>query len=113
MHYMTVAECRVSQGKMQDFVAQVQLWEQEARASDNSPEFHGVYLHEADPSRVLIVTQFASREEAEAFAESGLADRFRERLLTCTESEPGAAYGFDLFYASLADGSRVVFGEDG
>ena len=113
MHYMTVAECRISPGKMQEFVAQVQHWEQEARSSDSSPEFHGVYLHEADPSRVLIVTQFASRNEAEAFAASGIADGLRERLLSCTDAPPSAVDGYDLFYASLPDGSRVVFGQDG
>ena len=113
MHYMTVTECRITLGRMQDFVAQVQQWEQDAQASANAPEFHGVYLQEADPSRVLLVTQFGSREAAEAFAASGLAERFRDRVLTCTDTPPGEPEGFDLFYASLADGSRVIFGQDG
>jgi hypothetical protein len=42
-----------------------------------------------------------------------MADRFRERVMTCTDAPPTVADGFDLFYASLADGSRVVFGQDG
>ncbi len=113
MHYMTVTECRVSLGRMQDFVSQVQQWEQDAWASSQAPEFHGVYLQEADPSRVLLVTQFTSREAAEAFAASGLTARFRERVVNCTETPPSEPEGFDLFYASLADGSRVVFGQDG
>ena len=113
MHYLTVIECRVTMGRMQDFIAQVQHWEQDALATDDPPEFHGVYLHEADPSRILVVTQFTTRESAEAFAASGLAERFRERVMSYTDAPPTATEGYDLFYASLADGSRVVFGEDG
>lgn len=113
MHFMTVTECRIAPGRMQDFVALVQHWEQEARESEFAPEFHGVYLQEADPSRVLVITQFASRESAEAFSRTGLAETFREQVMTCSETPPGEVEGFDLFYATLADGSRVVFGEDG
>ena len=113
MHFMTVTECRIAPGRMQDFVALVQQWEQDARESEFAPEFHGVYLQESDPSRVLVITQFASRESAERFSRTGLAEMFRERVMTCTVSPPDAIEGFDLFYATLADGSRVVFGEDG
>ena len=113
MHHMTVTECRIPLARMQEFVAQVQQWEQDARASEHGPEFHGVYLQDSDPSRVILVTQFASRESAEAFAASGLSERFRERVASYTDIHTGAVEGFDLFYASLADGSRVVFGQDG
>lgn len=100
-------------GRMQDFVARVQHWEQDAIASDHGPEFHGVYLFDADPSRVLVVTQFASRTDADAFAETGMPEQFRQSIATCTDVPPEESEGFDLFYATLADGSRVVFGEDG
>ena len=110
---MTVTECRVSHGRMQDFVAQVQQWEHDARASDASPEFHGVYLQETDPSRVLLVTQFASRSSATAFEATGLAAQFRQRIMAYIDAPPTETGGFDLFYASLADGTRIVFGQDG
>ncbi len=113
MHYMTVTECRVSHGRMQDFVAQVQQWEQDARASADAPEFHGVYLQETDPARALIVTQFATRAAAQAFRASGSADTLRSRILPMVDDPPQESEGFDLFYASLADGTRVVFGQDG
>lgn len=113
MHHMTVTECRVQLGRMQDFVAQVQQWEQDAKASEHGPEFHGVYLQDSDPSRVVVVTQFATRHAAEAFTASGMLEQFRERVSNCTEVPPGEAESFNLFYATLADGSRVVFGQDG
>jgi heme-degrading monooxygenase HmoA len=113
MHYLTVTECRVTMGKMQDFIAQVQHWEEDALAAPDSPEFHGVYLHEVDPSRVLVVTQFKTRESATAFVGSGLAEQFRERIMSCTDTPPTVSEGYDLFYAALADGTRVIFGEDG
>jgi hypothetical protein len=113
MHYLTVTECRVTMGRMQDFIAQVQHWEEDALAAADPPEFHGVYLHEVDPSRVLVVTQFKTRESARAFAGSGLAEEFRARIMACTDSPPTASEGYDLFYAALSDGTRVVFGEDG
>lgn len=97
---------------MQEFVAQVQQWEQDARSSEHAPEFHGVYLQESDPSRVLVITQFTSKDAAAAFAETGLPERFRARVEACTEVPPEQPDGFDLFYATLNDGSRVVFGED-
>lgn len=113
MHFMRVTECRIAPGRMQDFVATVQQWEQDARALESAPDFHGVYLQESDPSRVLIITQFPSRESAEEFSASGLDERFRERVMSCTETPPAEVEGFDLFYATVSDGSRVVFGEDG
>jgi len=113
MHHMTVTECRIPLGRMQDFVAQLQQWEHDARESEAGPEFHGVYLLETDPSRALVITQFTSREAAEAFNASGMPERFRERVMASTGIRPNEVEGFDLFYAILADGSRVVFGEDG
>ena len=113
MHFMTVTECRVSHGRMQEFVAQVQQWEQDARSSEAPPEFHGVYLQETDRARVLVVTQFASRAAADSFRASGSASSFRERILDYVDSPPEDTDGFDLFYASLADGTRIVFGQDG
>ncbi len=62
---------------------------------------------------MLVITQFASRESAQEFSRSGLAEMFRERVMTCSETPPDEPEGFDLFFATLADGSRVVFGEDG
>jgi heme-degrading monooxygenase HmoA len=109
---MTVLECRVSPGRMQEFVAQVQQWEQDARRLEHAPEFHGVYLLESDPSRVLVVTQFANKAAATAFSESGLPERFRARVEACTDVPPDEADGFDLFYAQLNDGTRIIFGED-
>ena len=44
---------------------------------------------------------------------SGLAEQFRDRVISYTDTPPTPTEGYDLFYASLADGSRVVFGEDG
>lgn len=113
MHHMTVLECRVAQGKMQEFVSRVQQWGQDARDHADGPEFHGVYLLESDPGRVLVITQFPSKARADAFAATGMPDRFRASISGCTATPPSELEGFDLFYAFLDDGSRIVFGEDG
>ncbi len=59
------------------------------------------------------MTQFRSRSDAKAFAATGMPDRFRAAISSCTETPPSELEGFDLFYAFLDDGTRIVFGEDG
>jgi quinol monooxygenase YgiN len=100
-------------GRMQDFISLVQQWEQDALAADAGLQFHGVYLHASDNGRVLVVSQFDSEEAAATFIETGLLERFHDEILTCTGSPPRAGEGWELFYAAAADGSRIVFGEEG
>jgi len=109
MRYLIVTECNVGQGRMQEFTTEVQKWEQDAMNSEHAPELHAVYLRSEDPSRVLIVTQFPSREEAEGF-ESHLTE-FKNLVLAPVTDEP-VMNGFDLFYAATPQGAEVVFGED-
>lgn len=112
MHFLTVTECRVPLGRMQEFAQMIQHWEQDALASPDGPEFHGVYLHSSDPGKVLIVTQYASREAANRFVATGLVQQFRDRVLACTMQVPTDVDGYDLFYSASRSGANVVFGED-
>jgi hypothetical protein len=112
MGYVMVTECRVPMERMQLFTQLVQQWEQDVLDTEDAPELHAVYLREEDPSQVLIVTQFASRDEAERFAASGRMEQFRQHVLRCTAEAPSAPDGYTLFYAAGRDGTRVVFGEE-
>ncbi len=111
MRYILSTQCRVPPGKMEGFLRDVQQWEEAALDSPHSPEYHAVYLRRSDPAAALIVTQFSSKEEADAFAATGLLARFHERVLACAveSSEPE---GYDLYYGAGSAGPRVVFGED-
>jgi hypothetical protein len=42
-----------------------------------------------------------------------MASSFRERIVAYLDGPPEESDRFDLFYASLADGTRIVFGQDG
>ncbi len=111
MRYILTTRCRVQPGRMEAFLRDVQQWEETALASPQAPEHHAVYLNRADPSHALIITQFDSKERADAFAATQLLDRFHERILSCVV-ESTDAEGYDLYYAAGAGGPRVVFGED-
>jgi len=94
-----------------EFVGAVQRWEEQAGAVDGAPEVHAVYLDSDDPAKVLIVTQFSSKRDAERFDESGLMERFQVELLRCTATPPNRST-YDLFYAAGPGERRVVFGQD-
>lgn len=111
MHYILTTRCRVQPGKMEAFLRDVQQWEEAAMGLAEAPEHHAVYLSRAEPSEALVITRFESKARADAFAETGLLERFHRQILTCavTTSE---AEGFDLYYAAGTGGPRVVFGKD-
>lgn len=111
MRYILSTQCRVPPDKMEDFLREVQQWEDAAMSSPHSPEYHAVYLRRSDPSAALIVTQFSNKDVADAFAGTGLLARFHERVLACAveSSEPD---GYDLYYGAGPAGPRVVFGQD-
>ncbi len=111
MHYLVVNECAVPMTMRQEFVGALQRWEQQAAAKDGSPDVHAVYLDTDDPAKVLIVTQFASKQEAELFNDTGLMDEFHAQLLRCTAAAPNQKT-YDLFYAAGPGTRRVVFGQD-
>lgn len=113
MRHMTILECSVPMGNMKEFVAEIQRAEDDARASGSGPEFHGMYVLDADPSRVLVLSQFSSRAAAVDFSTTGLPEQFRARVAPFTDEPPLEAKGFDLYYATLPDGDRVVFGQSG
>ncbi len=98
--------------RMQQFTALVQQWEQDALSAADGPKRHCVYLHNLDPSHVLVVTEFESREAAERFERSGLLTRLHDDVIACTGEVPLSSDGYDLYYAASADGRRTVFGED-
>ncbi len=110
MAYLLITECRVDQSRMQQFTSHVQQWEQDALKGDDSPNWHAVYLASDDPSRVVIVTQFESREHAEEFEAKGNLASFRSAVLRCVVDEP-SLQGYDLFYAATPAGPTVTFGE--
>ena len=111
MRYLTITECVVPMGMRQEFVGAVQRWERAAADAEGIPEIHAVYLDADDPAKVLIVTQFGSRQEADKFVATGLMQQFQQQLVDCTASVPNVS-SYDLFYAWGPDGTRVVFGED-
>jgi quinol monooxygenase YgiN len=111
MHYILSNECRVQTGKMEEFLRDVQQWEEAAMASPEAPEYHAVYLRRSDPSIALVITHFRSEEHAEAFADTGLLDNFHQRVMSCV-SETSSSNGYDLYYGAGPAGPRVVFGED-
>ncbi|MFQ5554645.1 MAG: hypothetical protein ACE5GC_04645, partial [Acidimicrobiia bacterium] len=67
MAYLLVTECRVPLGRMQDFAAQVQQWEQDAMQHPDAPRHHAVYLAAGEPARVLVLSEFSSRDAATSF----------------------------------------------
>ncbi len=111
MAYLVVSECRVSLARMQEFTAQVQHWEQDALRHPSAPRHHAVYLSAGDPARVLVISEFDSRDAATDFEEAGLLAAFRDAVLRCVAATPETAAGFDLFYAATPDGPAVTFGE--
>ena len=111
MHYILSNECRVQAGKMEEFLRDVQQWEEAAMASEQAPEYHAVYLRRSDPSIVLVLTHFRSKDHADAFAQTGLLDNFHQRVMTCL-SDTSDSHGYDLYYGTGSAGPRVVFGED-
>lgn len=111
MHYLVVTECRVPMPKRQEFVGAVQHWEEKAAAIEGAPEVHAVYLDSDDPGKVLIVTQFNSKQDAERFSDAGLMKDFHAELLRCTATPPSLRT-YDLFYATGPGKRRVIFGQD-
>lgn len=111
MRYLNVTQCRVPMARMQEFTTIVQKWEQEVVGQDGGPEFHAVYLNSVDPSRAMVITQFDSQAAAEAFAATGKLTEFQDSILACS-SEGQPSEGWDLFYATGADGTRIIFGQD-
>jgi hypothetical protein len=94
-----------------EFVGAVQRWEEQAGGVDGAPEVHAVYLSSDDPAKVMIVTQFSSKQDAERFADSGLLESFQSQLLRCA-AKPPSRNTYDLFYAAGPGERRVVFGQD-
>lgn len=111
MHYILSTQCRVKPGMMEDFLRDVQQWEETAMASTHAPEYHAVYLRRSDPSYALVVTQFMNKEQADGFGETGLLENFHERVMSCVVETPNAE-GYDLYYGIGPAGPRVVFGEE-
>lgn len=111
MQYLVVNECTVPMAMRQEFVGAVQRWEEQASAADGAPDVHAVYLDSDDPAKVLIITQFRSRADAERFDRTGLMEGFYAQLLRCTATGPSRTT-YDLFYANGPGERRVVFGED-
>ena len=97
--------------RRQEFVGAVQRWEERAAKEEGTPEVHAVYLDAGDPAKVLIITQFGSRQDAEVFESSGLMDAFHGELLKCTAAAPIRGT-YELFYSTGPGNRRVVFGQD-
>jgi hypothetical protein len=112
MRFLNVLECRVPMKQMQEFTTLVQRWEQDFVGGEGGPRLHAVYLNDADPSRVLVITQFDSKTDSDEFAAGGKLAGFYESVLACTGERPVASEGWDLYYAAGPDGRKTVFGED-
>ena len=111
MHYILSTQCQVRPGKMETFLRDVQQWEEDAMEVPEAPEYHAVYINRADPSHALIVTHFADKDHADAFAATGLLTGFQEKVLSCVVDDLDRV-GYDLYYAAGPGGPRAVFGEE-
>lgn len=111
MHYILSTQCRIKPGMMEEFLRDVQQWEEVAMASPHAPEYHAVYIRRSDPSEALVVTQFRDKEQSDAFSETGLIANFHSRVMSCLAEAPEAE-GYDLYYGIGPAGPRVVFGEE-
>jgi hypothetical protein len=111
MHHLIVTACRVHPERMKEFFGHIQQWEHELERAPHRPEYHSLYVNEADPSRVLLLTRFDSARHAEEFEATGLLDGFTERILSCSAGEVDQV-AYDLYYAVGPGGPRVVFGEE-
>jgi hypothetical protein len=110
MRHLSVTECVVADGAMQDFVNSVQQWERAALAHDAAPEYHAVLIDPERPGTVLVLTQFTDAETAARFASSGLMERFMEGVVRCSIGT-ASRRSYELFYAAGGDGPKAVFGE--
>ena len=110
MAYLLMIDCQVEHGRMQEFTSHVQQWEQDALQDEDAPNWHAVYLAANDPARVVVITEFESRERAARFEDRGLIADFRQAVLGCIVGEPGFEM-YDLFYAATPSGPAVTFGE--
>lgn len=111
MQHLIVTQCSVPMAMRKEFVGAVQRWEEQAGTADGAPEVHAVYLDSEDPAKVLIVTQFSSKQDAERFDHSGLMEAFQAQLLQCAATPPNRNT-YDLFYAAGPGERRVIFGQD-
>ena len=111
MRRVVVTSCQVQPEKMKRFLNEIQQWEQVAMKAESAPRYHALYLGEIDPSQVLLLTHFESREQAEAFTATGLLDSFHNRILSCVAGKPHQD-SYDLYYGVGSGGPRVIFGED-
>lgn len=111
MRYILSTQCRVKPGMMEEFLRDVQRWEEIAMESPHAPEYHAVYLRRSDPAEALVVTQFLNKEQADAFGATGLLEDFHARVMSCVADVP-EANGYDLYYGVGPAGPRVVFGQE-
>jgi hypothetical protein len=110
MPHVIVMACRVQPERMKEFLGLIQQWEHAIDGVERPPAHQSIYVNEADPSRVLLITHFESAGHAEEFRATGLLDEFTERVLSCTAGEPGWE-AYDLYYDVGPGGPTVIFGE--
>ena len=111
MRHIVVTVCRVQPERMKEFLTIIQQWEQEVMESEFPPEYHALYVSDTDPSQVLLITRFESRQQAETFTATGLLDSFHKQVLSCAENDPHQE-AYDLYYAIGPGGPQVTFGEE-
>ena len=79
-------------------------------AHPDAPMHHSVLLHDINPARVTIITQFEDQETADRFSDSHLIDQFMAGVLKCIEPS-ASGRRFSLFYAAGTGGPHAIFGE--
>jgi hypothetical protein len=110
MSHIVVTACRVQPERMKEFFGLIQQWEHAVEDAERPPAHHSLYVNQADPSRVLLITRFEGARHAEEFRATGLLDAFTERILSCSAGDAGQE-AYDLYYAVGPGGPSVVFGE--
>lgn len=111
MRHVDSIEFRLIPGKMEAFTRAVQQWERVALSDPDGPEHHSVLVDEAQPERVVILTQFAGPDHAERFHKGELRRRLDESIGACCTGSP-STNRYTLYYSAGSSGARAVFGED-
>lgn len=111
MRFVHAMQARVKPGQMQAFVNAVQQWERSAFEDQYGPEYHALFVSEADPGNVMMIMQFADEQRAAGFSAQGLLEEFQTSILECC-AEPPTHEGYALFYGAGPGGTGAIFGQE-
>ena len=62
MHHIVMTSCRVQPEKMKEFFGHIQQWEHAVEKVEYPPEYHTLYVSDADPSQAVSYTHLRAHE---------------------------------------------------